>query len=158
MFYVGNVLGCKLCLRQRLDPPATLLAKHFSVPKIYLIFAILQKYGNSWKYRNFWEKMKFKTRLVAGNSIWPAKIQPKGPLSPLELSCRSFWYHLKNSSKKIQKTIPPPKRAFFFWGGGGSGDSWHLCTMCLELVCVFNFFTVLSVQFLANFEYTWTES
>ena len=36
------------------------------------------------------KKMKFKTRLVAGNGIWWAKIRPKGPVSPLELSCKIF--------------------------------------------------------------------
>ena len=85
--------------------------------------------------RNFCKKMKFKTRLVAGNGIWPAKIRPKGPVSPLELSCKIFRPHLKNSLKKSKKIYPPPqkkKRAFFFWGGG-SGDRWSLRIMCLGL-------------------------
>ena len=85
------------------------------------------------KIQKFLEKMKFKTRLVAGNSIWPAKIRPEGPLSLLKLSCKIFWYHLKNSWKKFKKTYPPPKKRAFL-GGGGSGDSCHLCTMCLGLL------------------------
>ena len=116
----SNVLRCKLCLGRFLDPLTTFSARNFCHTKIYLIFAILQKYNNSWKYGNFWGKIKLKTRLVAGNSIWPAKIRPEGPLSPLELLCKMFWYHLKNSLKKTKKTYPSKKG--FFLGEGDFND------------------------------------
>ena len=64
--------------------------------------------------------MKFKTRLVAGNSIWPAKIRPEGPLSLLKLSCK----------KKIQKNIPP-KKGLFFFGGGGGQEIVVTCAQCV---------------------------
>ena len=109
--WVMLVLGCKLCLGQFLNPPATLSVRYFCHTKNLSNFFHFQKYGNSWKYRNFWGKMKFKTRLVAGNSIWLnnwlAKIRSNGPLSLLELSYKMFLYP------------PPPKKKEAFWFGVG---------------------------------------
>ena len=71
--------------------------KYFVV--IWSLFGTLKKKisKNEQNCRNFCKKMKFKTRLVAGNGILPAKIWHKGPVSPLELSCKIFRPHLKNS-------------------------------------------------------------
>ena len=63
--------------------------------------------------RNFWKKMKFEMRLVAGNGIRPAKIWPEGPLNPQESSCKISWSQLKNSWKNSPKTYPPPKKSPF---------------------------------------------
>ena len=65
--------------------------------------------------RNFWKKMKFKMRLVAGNGIRPAKIRPEGPLNLQESACKILWSHLKNWWK-YSKSLPP-KKIEIFWGG-----------------------------------------
>ena len=38
--------------------------------------------------RNFYKKMKFKMRLVAGNGIRPAEIRQEGWFNPLESACK----------------------------------------------------------------------
>ena len=60
----------------------------FATPKIYLILSFYKNMVILENTEIFGKKMKFKTRLVAGNSIWPAKIRPEGPLSLLKLWCK----------------------------------------------------------------------
>jgi hypothetical protein len=43
------------------------------------------------------KKLKFKIRLVAENSLGPAKIWSEGPLNHLKSACKILCPHFKNS-------------------------------------------------------------